>query len=72
MGVSHKNLSWGGVVGKETPFHPSLFALSIEPLAQLIRDSKNVPNLMKCLETFGPYSGYKINVSETEALSINN
>lgn len=34
--------------------------------------AKSIPNLMKCLDTFGLYSGYKINVNKTEAFPMNN
>lgn len=80
---------------------PLLFALYIEPLAQMLRQAgdvegiaisrdihkvalyaddvliylseptKSLPALFKCLKTFGEYSGYKLNVSKTQIITLN-
>lgn len=82
------------------PLSPLLFNISIEPLAQLIRDDNNIrgltikeeqhklslyaddvllyltepsttiPYLKDLISTYGYFSGYKINVDKTMAMSI--
>ncbi len=42
------------------------------PLPYISDPAKSVPKLMQCLERFGFYSGYKINMSKTEALPMTN
>lgn len=59
-----------GIEVNEEEHRLSLYA---DDIIMYISDpAKCIPNLMRCLETFGLYSGYKINVSKTEAFPMNN
>lgn len=47
----------------------ALFADDV--LIYLNEPNESLPELFKCLNTFGSYSGYKLNVSKTQIISLN-